>query len=160
VLGTTLESGNAVDVAAERTKRIVLGPLRCALWSERTVVELVVAECRRVVAERVVQFHHRQALVLVRLKRALKHVAAIEQEHGAVLLTCLGPQRAQCFNVPGEQWHRLNVAMKVVGADHGRGERFDGRCGYNRHGGVRWIRWTNRRRSTCEQQQGYGPRGL
>ena len=56
------------------------------------VVELVVADRRRRIAQLVVRAHHVGALGEVRLERALEHVAAVDQHHPAAVGRARGAQ--------------------------------------------------------------------
>ena len=67
----------------ERATRIVAGRARRGRGPDRTEVELVISDRRRVVLQHVVGAHDGRALVHVRLQRPLEHVARVEQHHAA-----------------------------------------------------------------------------
>ena len=113
----------------QRTPRIVGRRSRRRPRAHRAEIELVVADRGRRVSDRVVGVDDRRALVQVRFKRPLKHVAGVDHQHGAAIAGSCG---AQVLHEPGEHREspsaiaRHDRAVAIVGADDR--QRDPGRC--------------------------------
>ena len=136
-VGGEQREAHLVAAGAQRAARVFLGAGGDPR-PRRTEVELVVADRRRVVAERAVRREHRRALVEVGLQRALEEIAAVEEQHAAAVARA---RRAHVGDVAAEQRHPTlpagvggDVAVQIVGADDGDG---DGARTTLRRGGVR-----------------------
>ena len=92
----------------------ILAGLRGDVGADRPVVELVVADRRRGVAERVVRANDVGAFGEVRLERALKQIAGVDEHHA----TAVGrARRANVRDEPAEQRQPLERAVQIVRAD-------------------------------------------
>ena len=100
--------------------RVVGWLLRGRRRANRTEVEIVVANRRRRVSERVVGGNDRRSFVQVRLERALEHVTGIDQQNGAAVTRA---RRAEVADVAAEQRQAAAIAalqdtaVEIVGAD-------------------------------------------
>ena len=105
-----LEGAARVDVVGPSRRRRI----------DRPEIELMVADRRRRVAERVVGVDHDGAFAQIRVDPALKRIARVEEQHAAAVR---GARRAQVLDVSAE--HRQtaasvsleNGAVKIVGPD-------------------------------------------